>query len=392
MLFQTLLIYTSFIVVLYFSGLNIEKKRRALAVTDTPFTYKALFRSSFFMFLYFAVLVGLRYDVGTDHLHYWVAYELEGNERFEFLFQLLSDICNRIGFHPTVFFGILGLIQIVFLYLAFKDESYLFAFFAIFLFTDGIFASWMNTIRQDIACCIWIFALNYIIQKKPVPYLLLCLIAFLFHRSAIILVVIYPIFRGGKDFFHRIPVQLIIVFFAFILKNSIGELLLKMDSLFSWYSNIVFLGGDSDLYSSYSAESAVEGIGQNMGEVQNTGIGVIVKYLSYTIIVLYSNRIKEYFNSPKVNTIYTLFYISFIAYIILPFGVWSLARPFQNLNCTRMIMLSYLVYYLFKNKQGNSVILAYLIIFLQIGMYFSSMIVASQSVLYHGYQLFFQVA
>lgn len=390
MLVQTLFIYSSLILVLLVNGLYIEQKSRTVTLTGKPFTNKVFLSSSIFMFVYFAVLVGMRYGFGTDHLHYWDAYEYGGNERFELLFWLLSKTCNSIGLHPTVYFGILGLIQITLLYFAFKDESYLFPLFAIFLFTDGIFASWMNTIRQDIACCIWIFGFKYIIQKKPIPYLLTCLIAFLFHRSAIVLVALYPIFKNGKDIFHKIPIQVFVIIAAFLFRNSISDLLLMMDTFFSMYSNLVFLGGDSALYSSYSAESAINAIGTRVEDVQNTGVGIIVRYITYFVIVLFSNKTKDYFKSPMVNVFYTLFFISFIAYIVLPLGVWSLSRPFQYLNIIRMAMLSYTVYYLLKNKEGYNSIVAYLIIITQVGMYFTSMIVASQSAFYRGYQLFFQ--
>ena len=390
MLFQTLFIYTSFIVVLYFSGLHIDKRNRTLALSGKPFGYKDFFKSSIFMFLFFAILVGMRYGVGADHLNYWLAYEEGVSSRFEYLFQLLSNICSSLGFHPTVYFGILGLIQIVFLYLAFKDESFLFPFFAIFLFTDGLFGSWMNTIRQDIACCIWIFAINFAIQKKSLQYFLFCFLAFLFHRSAIILVILYPVFRNGKDYIHNIPVQLIIIVAAFALRNSFESFLIRLDRFFSLYSNIVFLGGDSGFYSSYSVDSALSSIGQNISSVKQSGIGEIVKIITYTCIVVFSNKIKSFFNSSKVNVIYTLFYISFLTYIILPQGVWSLARPFQFLICTRMIMMSYMTYYFLQKKEGSNGVIGIAIVATQIILFVSSSIISAQSAYYHGYQLFFQ--
>lgn len=390
MLFQTLLIYTSFIAVLLINGLQVEQKRRTLALSNTPFTNKVFFRSAAFMFLFFAILVGMRYDVGADHMTYWILYLEGGSGRFEFLFQFISSICRTIGLHPTIYFGILGLIQIVFLYLAFKDESYLFPFFAIFLFTDGLFGSWVNTIRQDIACCIWIFALNFIIKKKPFHYFLLCFLAFLFHRSAIILAILYPVFRNGKDYIHNIPVQLIIVVAAFLIRGRFGTILVRLDNLISIYSNFLFLGSDSGHYSAYSMDSMLDEVGQHVGAVRQSGIGVVVKNVSYICIVLFSNKIKAFFKSPKLNVIYTLFFISYISYIVLPEGVWGLARPFQYLICTRMIMLSYLCYYLFRSKNSYNLVIGTLVVVTQLILLYATTIISSQSVYYHGYQLFFQ--
>ena len=391
MLLQTLFIYSSFIVVMYICGLRIEQKSQSLTLSGATFGNKAFFQSAIFMFLFFAILVGLRYDVGTDHLGYWTTYLEGSNSRQEFLYRQLSNICRAIGLHPTFFFGILGLIQIVFFYWAFRDEPFLFPFFAIFLFTDGLFGSWMNTIRQDVAGCIWIFAFYNIIQRKPIKYLVLCFVAFLFHRSAIILIVLYPLFNKGKEYIYNIPLQLATLFVAYLMKNNIELLLLRLDNLFSFYSNVISLGNENEFYTSYSVEAVLDNIGQNVADVRQTGLGKIVKYMVYICIVLYSNKMKDFFKSPKVNALYVLFYISFISYIVLPPGVWSLARPLQYFNCTRVIMMSYLVYYLLKNKQGYNGVIGISIIILQILLLLASNIVASHSVFYHGYQLFFQV-
>lgn len=389
MLIQTIFVYSGFIVVLLLNGLYVKQQSQTMALSGSPFKNKDFFRSTICMFLFFAVMVGIRYDVGTDHLYYWTAYEQGGNERFEFLFQLLSNVCKKLGFHPAVFFGLLGLIQIVFFYWAFKDESFLFPLFAVFLFTDGLFGSWMNTIRQDMACCIWIFSFNYIFQKKPIKYLLFCFVAFLIHRSAIVLVILYPVFRNGKDYIQKMPVQIIIILIAFVFRNNFGFLLEKLDNLFSMYISLISFNSDFDYYTNYSTENAISSIGQNINDVRQTGLGVIVKHISYLCIVLFSNKVKNYYNSPKLNAIYTLFFISYIAYIVLPPGVWSLSRPFQYLVCTRMIMLSFLVYYLLNSKQNNYSIIGIIIIVLHILLLLASNVVASQSVGYHGYQFFF---
>ena len=194
-----------------------------------------------------------------------------------------------------------------------------------------------------------------------------------------------------KDFFHNIPVQMGVIVVAFLLKDSFGNILSKFDQIFSMYSNIVFWGSDSQSYSSYSVENAIDSIGQNISDVKQSGFGVMVKYITYIIIVLCSNKIKKYYDSPKVNVIYPLFFISFIAYIVLPEGVWSIVRPFQYLVCTRTIMLAYMVYYLLKGKNSYNYIVGTLVISSQIILFIASSIISSRSAYYHGYQLFFQV-
>ncbi len=57
--------------------------------------------------------------------------------------------------------------------------------------TIGLFTMSMSGMRQAIACCICWLAIDYILEKKPVKFVLMVLLAATFHQSAIFFVVFY---------------------------------------------------------------------------------------------------------------------------------------------------------------------------------------------------------
>ncbi len=66
------------------------------------------------------------------------------------------------------------------------------AFWGFYLHTTiGLFTMSMSGIRQSVACCICWLAMDYIMEKKPVRFILMVLLASTFHQSAIFFVVFY---------------------------------------------------------------------------------------------------------------------------------------------------------------------------------------------------------
>ncbi|MBE7018935.1 MAG: EpsG family protein [Ruminococcaceae bacterium] len=57
--------------------------------------------------------------------------------------------------------------------------------------TIGMFTMSMSGIRQSIACCICWLAIDYILEKKPVRFVLMVILASTFHQSAIFFLVFY---------------------------------------------------------------------------------------------------------------------------------------------------------------------------------------------------------
>jgi hypothetical protein len=300
----------------------------------------------------FALVFGMRYGVGMDHLHYLDNYFTGEVDRYEWGFKWITNFFAKNNFHYTVYFGFLAFLQVFFFFYAFKDERYLFPYLVFILFTGGYYIAWMNVIRQDLAACIFIYSIKYIDQKKFLKYLLWCTIAFLFHKSAVILIALYPLLKNGRDYFRSIPMQLLVLFAAlaiyysdFIVENVISS---QIEIFASW------------LRYGYTMDRI-----DNMVTSANTGIGFLLLAIIYIIIILYSNKMKNYFNSKRFVIIYTLFFLGTIVHIIFAESI-ILSRPLRYFIYFELIVASYFIYYLFKNAKLS---INQIILFLVVAIY-----------------------
>ena len=307
----------------------------------------------------FSVIFGLRYDVGTDHLQY-LNYYINGTpSKIEFLFKQITLICSNLSLHYCVYFGILSFIQIFFFYYAFKDEKYLYPFLAFFLFTNGEWFFWVNGIRQAIAMCIWIYSIKFIDQKKIIWYLFWGLAAFLFHRSAIILFIFYPLLKNGKDIFKSIPLQLFLFLSTFIIR----QIFVSISDSFSEAADIYVYMLGKDLYED---DYNIDTLKESYVEPTGTGLVFMFKVALTTVIILYSKKMKEFYDSKRFLILYFFFFIGVITTFIFPAGFISFTRPFRYFYIFQSIILSYMLYFLSKKKslQNSIVYWALIIIFL----------------------------
>lgn len=385
---QSILVYTLIILVMLLFA-NIAKRK---AVYQTGQYGELVQKRSFwsfeivFMLLFFALMFGMRYDVGTDHLGYLFSY-IEGsvgeNLRMEPLFRWISKICYDLNIHPVIYFAIWAFIQITFFLLAFKNERYLFPLLITFLFFNLSFTFWMNGIRQALAMCIWLYSITFIVEKKFWHYIIWGIIAFLFHRSALILFVFYPLLRNGKDYFKSIPLQLILFASVFIIKNVFEVFILQLEPIIEQFQTI--LGGKEDLYRSYTMDNMLEDLNN---EVEGTGLAYMFRILVWVIIILYSRKLKSYYNSKKFNIIYFFFFFSLLSFYIFPNGIVALRRPFSYFPVFETIMLAYFVYYLFRSNSFRfNRLLAYALIIAFIGIFYLNMLGATErsSILFQFY-------
>ncbi|KAF5074568.1 EpsG family protein [anaerobic digester metagenome] len=349
---QTLFVYITLVLIMFCCGcLSALQNRNA-----NPFRRL----ETLFPILLFTLVFGLRYDVGTDYINYLELYQTgNGINRLEFGFRFILDLFAGTGLHYSFFFLFFAGLQIYLLYLSFKDEQWLYPWLVFILFTGGFFLSWMNVIRQSIAVVFFIYAIKYIEEKRFWNYVFICLLASLFHKTGLVLIVFYPILKNGKDYFKNIDFQLLAIFIVIILYYSD----LNIERLFSFvyetFANLFH-------YDNYTIEGAIKNIKKG-----NTGLGFIVSLLIDIIIILNSKRIKLFFNSSRINIFYNLYFIG-VFFRILFAGSIIFLRPFLYFTYIKHIIAAYALYYLFKNRKSllNQIFLFSLILLHLI--YFSS--------------------
>lgn len=340
-----------------------------------------------FPLILFAIIFGMRYDVGVDHLGYLHGYlqkiHVGKNEPLFFLF---AEIGWKLNWHYVLYFGLIAFTQVLFFFYAFKNERYIYPFLVFFLFTNGEWVFWMNGIRQALAMCIWIFSIKYIEEKKLWKYLIWCVVATLIHKSAIVLIVFYPILRNGRDYFKSIPLQLILLGSAFILKEVFYVVFSYIEPLINTYTNIL----GSDMYSGYNTEVLMESFRKSDG----TGLVYLFRIILNVIIILYSKRLKLYYNSKRFNIIYFFFFIGLLTMYVFPVGFISLTRPFRYFYIFPSIMYAFFLYYLFKTKLRDTqrgsfhAIIYYGMIFIFLGVFYLSIITSNEDASFW-YQFYF---
>ena len=311
--------------------------------------------------LLFAAIFGLRYDVGTDHLSYMYSYKNGGGhiERYEPIFRFVTSEFREFGLHPFWYFALWAFIQIFFLYYALKDERYLMPFVAIVLIMGNFFMQWMNTIRQETASCIFFFSVIYIIDRKFIKYLLCILLSMCFHKSAILMLLLYPILFHGKDLtINRL--------FQTILISIAGVVVILDINLFSYiefFVGIVFSYLNYDVYTKDVIEYFLD--------ITIAGNSLIWKllFLINLVVIYYSKIMKQYFQGRKFTIYYNLFFWGAF-FDLLFMNNLILQRPFRYLKLFNLLLIAYLLYYLYKKRTPMNFIMFIVVLVLLLMLFY----------------------
>lgn len=311
----------------------------------------------------FSVIFGLRYYVGVDYGNYLSVYEQADYRmfRYEPLFLLLTLVCQNYHLHFSIYFGIIAFIQILFLFLAFRNKRYLLPFLMSFLILSGdVMMGWMNILRHFISINIFVFATSILAErnlKDIVKYYVLVLLAVMFHSSALILVVI-PLYLIKKSWFNNINIQcLLIIIFFFMQLVGVNASLLNI------FEKIAALMD----YDGYVADANTGG--------SRIGVFNIITLLLYLFIIINSKKIKAYFQKDKFFLIVYDFSIIGILLTYLFSGSMMLKRISLYFSVFIIPLCAYYVYYFSENLSNstykmkkNLIILYFVLLFLRVMM------------------------
>jgi hypothetical protein len=207
---------------------------------------------------------------------------------------------------------------------------------------------WMNGIRQMIAACIFVYAIEFIVDKKLLKYIVLIVVCSFIHKSALILLLIY--FLPNKDIFKQRYITMVLVVFCYFLgqnptfmsaSQTLSDILSFLD--YGWYADN--LGQ----------------ITKNI-EVTNIGIRTLSILITCLLVIWFSPCMKTQFDTKTFLFYYNLFILYAMANGLMP-KTSVLYRPFMYFLNFTMIMTAYLLYYLY-SKGGNSRNILFGIVFL----------------------------
>lgn len=157
-----------------------------------------------------AFIAGVRDDcIGTDVIVYgkdvfldavagtnYTDFDLEWMIRMEPGYLMLNFIVSRFTEDYHVFFGLLMAMQLFFVMYAllhFKDKFPVWiALLAYYLLYYNVS---LNQMRQNLACAIVLYSFIFVVEKKVLPFLVFIGLASLFHISAVVAVVLYPVYH-----------------------------------------------------------------------------------------------------------------------------------------------------------------------------------------------------
>lgn len=383
MILQSIVIYSALMLfMIAFTKVFAMQHKNEVISREQHFSFNSRVVFLFLPMCAFAIIMGMRYDVGTDYFAYQSGYI--GNYdvgKGEVLFIGIRQLFNYFDLHYWIYFSFLAFLNISFFINAFKREGFILPLLIFFLFTNGDWMFWMNGIRQALALCIWIYALKFIEQKKFWQYLFWCVISMGFHTSAMILIVLYPILRNGKDYFKSIKLQIVLFISAFILQYAFDSFIVSLESIIEFYQKELS-GGTYN----YSVERFKE---EASTVVEGSGLAYLFKLFLDAIVILYSKRLKAFYNNKWFIIIYFMFFIGLLTQNLFPVGTVVLTRPFRYFFIFEGIMFAYFTYYLLKSRSPYAKIFGFALITVFIAIFYLNIMTANENS-HLWYQFYFQ--
>lgn len=223
------------------------KHKRFISITykSIDICYYGLYWIAIFVLI---CLSGLRWETGNDWRPYITFFELNTTWaqfnifRYELFYRLLNFIIKKICNSYTIFLFIFGFLTIYikakFIYsFALMPGLSLFIYFCI-RFAD------IAPVRQDLAISFCLLSIIFINNKKIVPFLLFTLCAILFHKSAILWLISYPVYHIKVSNKFVISIFIISIFCGlnvqFFYKTVLGTLLKPFGNYNTFWGQLAF--------------------------------------------------------------------------------------------------------------------------------------------------------
>src|SRR5690625_3234240 len=327
-----------FIVSFFFYG-SVDKSKRAkilyLVIMFIPLFILSSLRSS---------------DIGTDTKNYLSGFNsikyadfdnVYDVVRWEVGYVFLNKISSYLSEHPNIILIITSFIALLgVFYFIYKNSTSVILSVYLYLTLYLYFFSF-NGIRQAIAMSIIVMGLHFIIQRKLLKYLIMVIIATLFHETAILFIMLY---------------------FIYNLKLTYKNVLITLSSFF-----LIFLGIEYIINYFLSISRSLSYIDTTSLSLERGGMLFPLINISILFFVMYI-KISSKGNDKKLD---------FFIYIIL-FGVLS---SVLSLKIYKLLRLNYyfLIFYIvaipyavqFVSDKNRRLIFSYVVISVS-GLYFFS--------------------
>ena len=189
-----------------------------------------------FFVCFFTLVSGIRYEVGADFANYEIMYNNPNSVLNNFVepsWHIISDVFHYFNlksvswFMFTSFIINMNLLRTVRRY----SKSFILSMF-IYVSSGQLFLQSMNIVRQYFAISIIFGFINLYIDRKYFKFLIIILIASLFHTSALVSI---PLFFLAKIKIKPFGLSIILIV-SYIIKNKVLSLIKYLLSFFPRYS------------------------------------------------------------------------------------------------------------------------------------------------------------
>ncbi|UTW10631.1 EpsG family protein [Marinobacterium rhizophilum] len=366
---QSFVVYTELAISLFLLGLVSAKRERVYHYENKKlwFWYWEVVLALFV----FAFVSGIRFQVGVDHFAYLKNYLMLQNSNVflfekEFGFDAITSLFVSLGFHFSFYFGFFAFLQIFFIYRAFKNERYLYPFLGVVIIFGPHYLSWMNGIRQMLVATIFVYSIQFIVQKNFLKYTATIFLASLIHQSALILLPLY--FLPQRDYFKSRGVLVFLVFITIYigttnvwigLLNSLGGLI-----SFIGYDNI---SGKLDLL-----------IENN--QVRNIGPRNLSIIFLALVTIWFSPQLKRRFEYTNFSIYFNFSILGVLFSNLLNNAHHIFLRPITYLTVFSIVTTAYLLAYLAKKN-----ILWFFVVLMLVLSYLPMTLVAESKNIYQDY-------
>lgn len=264
-----------------------------------------------------------------------------GINRFEPGWALLNYFLASISKNEFILIFITSLIivsgYIVFIY----RYSKIFWLSFIILFAFG-FGQSLYVLRQYCALSICLFSIPYIINRKLFKFLFISGVAFLFHYSALIFIIIYWLYSFNINKHFIIKFSILMVLGAIFSKLAINIILSEVQ----YYSDVLSSDGGTTI-TGFFINLAVISLcifSLNISSLKNENKLFFTMLCVSTIISFWGIGLP---GIVRLNLYYTVSYITLIPYVISKINV-TIRFPISLLVATCFLSLFYIA------LQGNS--------------------------------------
>ena len=198
---QSILVYGIMVWIMTYNA------KRVFARSIVPVTFKQFITNKNILFplILFSLLAAIRWDVGVDCRSYIYGFYSGNSEnavtKGEILFHGIQDSFRYINLTHIPFFFTIAFIQIAFIYYGLRKKPEVLYFFPLMFVLYGTYWSYMNGMRQNIACSIFIFVILLSVERKWKWAIIWVFIATLFHRSAYMLFILGAMAYLSKNIF-----------------------------------------------------------------------------------------------------------------------------------------------------------------------------------------------